>query len=660
MVGDAHGAKIAQLEAQCELYRNKIDVLEKEKEKEQRHTKALAKAIETSNGEENLRVLANPKGRSRKFHELTMFLYLIYKLRCLHLDGSLASFASRRPTEELAMYSALASTLVAMDKENARLVTRQYEKDGSILVDETPRGRASTNYVLQDARKLKPQHLARIESYIAKCHGAKGSGRVTAKTRLEASLRLDNVTRSVVRYALVHMLGYRWGKVRVKKLKSDPERPTVVRTYLKAYADALALERRGTHKVVYLDESYVHQNHAPQYSWLKKDSDGRVERSSSKGKRVIILHAITNDGPLGAIDTNMEWKGDTPHPSEGPQSTCECLWVSASNSGDYHDNMNSNMFMLWVKNRLVPSFKATYPSKKMIIVMDNAPYHHARGVPSLSSLTTKNQILDAIKSYTPNLEWLRLEKKQGTRSTARVVSINDNLLQRASTKRPNVPTTEELKEAWLAALKGSHDYASLLTCKIETYLQDQLGLVDKTQPLGQTDAHTSNPLRLIGFLWTPPYTPTLQPIEEFWAGGKNYCASRYVNGRKVKQCIEQLRTGWYGDGTPDKPPLSCAKLVQRAMLDADRRLTEVGGLEGSMATGVAIVTGDKRAVILPPERMATDMTHKHIEAVDLTKDDEEETTPLELTEEDHMAAQLTALAEGEAVVEGRGIDQGQI
>ena len=30
MVGDAHRAKIAQLEAQCELYRNKIDVIEKE------------------------------------------------------------------------------------------------------------------------------------------------------------------------------------------------------------------------------------------------------------------------------------------------------------------------------------------------------------------------------------------------------------------------------------------------------------------------------------------------------------------------------------------------------------------------------------------------------------------------------------------------------
>ena len=101
------------------------------------------------------------------------------------------------------------------------------------------------------------------------------------------------------------------------------------------YADALKLERRGTHVIVYLDESYVHQNHAPTESWLKEDGDGRVERSSSRGRRVIILHAITKDGPLGSEDTAMKWSGDTPHPGEGVQQTAECLWVSASNSGDY-------------------------------------------------------------------------------------------------------------------------------------------------------------------------------------------------------------------------------------------------------------------------------------------------------------------------------------
>eukprot|EP01047_Picozoa_sp_COSAG01_P003652 COSAG01_NODE_110_length_25904_cov_154.158806_14_plen_71_part_00 len=49
--------------------------------------------------------------------------------------------------------------------------------------------------------------------------------------------------------------------------------------------------------------------------------------------------------------------------------------------------------------------------------------------------------------------------------------------------------------------------------------------------------------------------------------------------------------------------------------------------------------------------MPTDMTHRHIEAVDLTQDDDDEAAPLTLTEEDHSAAQLTALDDGSAVLE---------
>ena len=167
-------------------------------------------------------------------------------------------------------------------------------------------------------------------------------------------------------------------------------------------------------------------------------------------------------------------------------------------------------------------------------------------------------------------------------------------------------------------------------------------------PLGHVDNHPTHPLRLIGILWTPPYPPSLQPIEEFWGGGKNYCASLYKNGRKVKQCIEQLRAGWYGDGDK-KSALPCDELVARAMKDADRRLKEVGGLTGSMATGVSVSVG---AIILPPDRMATDMTHRHVEAVDLTRDDtEEDPAPQELTEEDHRLGQMRALEEGSVALE---------
>ena len=64
-----------------------------------------------------------------------------------------------------------------------------------------------------------------------------------------------------------------------------------------------------------------------------------------------------------------------------------------------------------------------------------------------------------------------------------------------------------------------------------------------------------------------------------------------------------------------------------------------------MATGVTIV--NETVKILPPERMATDMTHRHIEAIDLSADDTDaEPPPLRLTEEDEHAALAAHLQEG--------------
>ncbi len=45
--------------------------------------------------------------------------------------------------------------------------------------------------------------------------------------------------------------------------------------------------------------------------------------------------------------------------------------------GDYHNNMDGVMFMNWVKTRLEPAFIACFGvSKKMIMILDNASYHH--------------------------------------------------------------------------------------------------------------------------------------------------------------------------------------------------------------------------------------------------------------------------------------------
>lgn len=107
---------------------------------------------------------------------------------------------------------------------------------------------------------------------------------------------------------------------------------------------------------------------------------------------MIILNTITEDGPLVEIDQgtgypvdNLVWNRDTPHliTRTDKRTTDELLWMADSHTGDYHDNMCSDMFMKWVKCKLIPTFETNFPSKKMVMVADNAPYHHKRAIGSL-------------------------------------------------------------------------------------------------------------------------------------------------------------------------------------------------------------------------------------------------------------------------------------
>ena len=67
--------------------------------------------------------------------------------------------------------------------------------------------------------------------------------------------------------------------------------------------------------LVFTDELYINQNYASKFSSLSKDDQIHgCDRKSSKGRRLIILHAITPDGPLCERDENgypvsdFKWK----------------------------------------------------------------------------------------------------------------------------------------------------------------------------------------------------------------------------------------------------------------------------------------------------------------------------------------------------------------
>lgn len=96
--------------------------------------------------------------------------------------------------------------------------------------------------------------------------------------------------------------------------------------------------------------------------------------------------------------------------------------------------------------------------------------------------------------------------------------------QRAGPNKPWIVKVDELKIAYVTWLKENN--LPKLECKIEKYLKER--------------GHE--------ILWTPPYCPDLQPIELFWAGGKNYAASMYFTGRKMQDIVKHLRQGWYGNG----------------------------------------------------------------------------------------------------------------
>ena len=97
--------------------------------------------------------------------------------------------------------------------------------------------------------------------------------------------------------------------------------------------------------------------------------------------------------------------------------------------------------------------------------------------------------------------------------------------------KPYVPMLKELLLAFMAYLRDNKP--ELIECKVEKALRDE------------------------GFsvLWTPPYTPDLQPIEMFWDIAKNRITLNYNSSRTMKQTVQLLREGWYGTSESRMKPI---------------------------------------------------------------------------------------------------------
>lgn len=101
---------------------------------------------------------------------------------------------------------------------------------------------------------------------------------------------------------------------------------------------------------VYLDESYVNKNHSNDFIWYYGEDGPWVQKPTGKGERLIIMNAITRDG----------WVPNA-----------KVVFKSTKKTGDYHGQMNAELFQKWFSEKLLPNIP-----KNSLIVMDNASYHN--------------------------------------------------------------------------------------------------------------------------------------------------------------------------------------------------------------------------------------------------------------------------------------------
>lgn len=147
--------------------------------------------------------------------------------------------------------------------------------------------------------------------------------------------------------------GFEFGKgTRSQHLKEKDHVVAARRRYLRNIRRN-RLAENGTKTIrceVYLDESYVNKNHSNDYIWYFGEDGPWVQKPTGKGERLIIMNAITKDG----------WVPDA-----------KMVFKSTKKTGDYHGQMNNELFVKWFKEKLMPNIP-----DNSLIVMDNASYHN--------------------------------------------------------------------------------------------------------------------------------------------------------------------------------------------------------------------------------------------------------------------------------------------
>lgn len=415
----------------------------------------------------------------------------------------IAAFQEHGLTYDVAVKATAAAEL--MSTNTLRAAAKEFVSTGLISSPSTEqRGRGNPAHPLHNSNtdEYGPSLEAELLMHDL-VHKQKTEGISITSTIIAAELRdklAIAVHRSTVRRWL-HTLGYRWRHKRYVGGMKPQAKNARIRQFILEYAAAIQEEMDGTAIIVYMDESFIYAHHASKKGWFHPSNRDVI--GDGDGKRLIILHAMTDSGLLAVPDeVASNWLSE-------PALTAELVFEEVLEDGqddsDYHNTMTGLKYVAWLRNRLLPTFEKLYPGKKMFLVLDNAAYHKPRDETWISDKKSQNK-----HDLAHTLLDLGVTELTTVGDSPRVVP--------AHKFEAKVGAGGTTKDDLVAAIKkwlGEHSDANRTV--VEQLMSDA--------------GHS--------LVFTPPFCPEVQPIELLWAKVKRYVADRSTHNRSMTEAREQ-------------------------------------------------------------------------------------------------------------------------
>ncbi|MEN8123408.1 MAG: transposase [Bacteroidota bacterium] len=224
-------------------------------------------------------------------------------------------------------------------------ITADFRRDPSLL-DKNPAPRGRPNYAIDGSDKEKVRHFIR---------NANQNGQYITLSKLADFIKKNNPENKFHIATLARTLdrwGFEFGEGKRSQHLKEKDEIVVARQY---YLRRMRANRRRNGKPikpeVFLDESYVNKNHSNDFIWYFGEDGAWVQKPTGKGERLIIINAISSAGWIQGAKLVFQAKRKT---------------------GDYHGQMNAELFQKWFSERLIPNLP-----KPSLIILDNASYHNA-------------------------------------------------------------------------------------------------------------------------------------------------------------------------------------------------------------------------------------------------------------------------------------------